>query len=167
MSNQPCVCGMPAGVICRKPDCAANKTKPMTTPNPFYEASKYFRGLRFVEPTSDSDVNGPHIVDANGAIVAKLFWPGHPVEETAAAEQATYTLGRAMAAALELAKEADEDKARWISARDAWLAEMGAVRHASELHRQIARDEKQRYVDELLRAQEVIAQLKQSEGREE
>lgn len=55
--------------------------------------------FRFVEPESDSDHNGAHIVDARGSIVAKLFWPGHPPEETEAAEQETYALGRAMAVA--------------------------------------------------------------------
>ena len=59
---------------------------------------KYFKTpLRFVEPASDSDVNGPHIVDAGGGIVAKLFWPCHPIDETEEAEQEIYALGRAMA----------------------------------------------------------------------
>lgn len=53
--------------------------------------------LRFVEPVTDSD--WPRIVDAEGFPVANLFWPAHPADETEQAEQATYALGRAMAAA--------------------------------------------------------------------
>ncbi len=60
---------------------------------------RYFRGpLQFREPQTDSEV--PVIYDATGNQVAMLYWPGHPVEETAAAEQATYALGHAMAAAI-------------------------------------------------------------------
>jgi hypothetical protein len=58
--------------------------------------AKYFKGpLQFREPLDDS--GAPYIYDAEGHIVAMLMWPGHPVEETAAAEQATYALGRLMA----------------------------------------------------------------------
>lgn len=65
-----------------------------------HRVAHYYRlPLRFVEPASDSDHNGPHIVAADGSIVAKLFWPCHPANETEAAEQATYALGRAMAGA--------------------------------------------------------------------
>lgn len=67
---------------------------------------EYFRApLRFVEPKSDSDPNGPHIVDADGHLVAKLFWPGHPPEATEAAEQETYRLGEAMARAADQTTE--------------------------------------------------------------
>jgi hypothetical protein len=66
--------------------------------------ARYFKGpLRFREPQTDSD--GPLIDDADGNPVAMLYWPCHPVEETTAAEQATYELGRAMAAALEPTSE--------------------------------------------------------------
>lgn len=59
---------------------------------------RYFKGpLQFREPRTDSE--GPVIYDAAGNQVAMLFWPTHPAEETGAAEQATYALGRAMAAA--------------------------------------------------------------------
>lgn len=63
-------------------------------------ALKYFpTPLCFIEPESDSDREGARIVDAAGNLVARLFWPCHPPEETEAAEQETYALGRAMAAA--------------------------------------------------------------------
>jgi hypothetical protein len=62
-------------------------------------ARGYFKEpLRFVEPRDDQAA--AMIVDANGNAVAMLYWPGHPVEETEAAEQATYALGRCMAAVL-------------------------------------------------------------------
>lgn len=43
------------------------------------------------------------IVDADGKSVAMMMWPGHPPEETEAAEQATYALGRVFAKAGEAA----------------------------------------------------------------
>lgn len=62
--------------------------------------ARYFKGpLEFREPLDES--GAPYIYDANGNAVAMLMWPGHLVEETAAAEQATYALGRVMAAAIE------------------------------------------------------------------
>lgn len=64
--------------------------------------AQFFPGpLNFIEPESDQDVLGPRIVDANGSLVASLYWPGHPAEQTEAAEQETYALGRAMATALD------------------------------------------------------------------
>lgn len=58
--------------------------------------ARYFKGpFKFREPLDDS--GAPYIYDANGSIVAMLMWPGHPADETAAAEQATYALGRLMA----------------------------------------------------------------------
>lgn len=88
---------------------------------------KYFKQpFRFVEPETDSDVNGPHILDANGGIVAKLFWPGHPPEETAAAEQETYALGRAMVLA--------EPEGGWavLQMRDQFLALVHAYNAVGE-----------------------------------
>lgn len=62
--------------------------------------TRYFKGpLHFREPVDES--GAPYIYDANGNAVAMLMWPGHPVEETAAAEQATYAMGRAMAAVID------------------------------------------------------------------
>lgn len=61
----------------------------------------YVAPFRFIEPESDHDPRGPHIVDANGNAVAMLYWSGHPIEETEAAEQETYRIGRAMAAAID------------------------------------------------------------------
>lgn len=62
--------------------------------------ARYFKGpLHFREPLDES--GAPYIYDANGNAVAMLIWPGHPVEETAAAEQATYALGHAMAAVVD------------------------------------------------------------------
>lgn len=59
---------------------------------------RYFKGpLQFSEPKDDNEF--ARILDASGNLVAHLFWPGHPADETEAAEQATYALGRAMAAA--------------------------------------------------------------------
>jgi hypothetical protein len=58
---------------------------------------RYFKGpLQFIEPENDGD--WPRIVDAEGFPVANLFWPCHPADENEAAEQATYSLGHAMAA---------------------------------------------------------------------
>lgn len=63
---------------------------------------KYFpTPLRFVEPVDDSDRRGARIEDANGNMVAQLYWPCHPPAETEAAEEETYALGRAMAEAFE------------------------------------------------------------------
>lgn len=60
---------------------------------------RYFKPpLRFVEPIDDQ--SAATIVDANGNAVAMLYWPGHPVDETHQAEQATYELGRRMAEVL-------------------------------------------------------------------
>lgn len=42
---------------------------------------------------------GPAIVDAKGSVVAVLFWPCHAPEDTAAAEQELYAVGRLMTAA--------------------------------------------------------------------
>jgi hypothetical protein len=58
--------------------------------------ARYFKGpFGFREPQNDSEA--AVIVGADGTSVASLYWPCHPVEETAAAEQATYALGRVMA----------------------------------------------------------------------
>ena len=59
---------------------------------------RYFDGpFEFREPRDDN--GAPYIYDSKGNAVAMLMWPAHPVEETGDAEQATYALGRLMAAA--------------------------------------------------------------------
>jgi hypothetical protein len=95
--------------------------------------AKYFPGLRFVEPTSDSDPNGPHIVNAHGEVVAKLFWPCHTLAETAEAEDSTYALGRAMAAVgefkqledrVDLLRMTNHDLVQACEQKDATIAEL-------------------------------------------
>src|SRR5450631_872280 len=62
---------------------------------------KYYKPpFEFREPKTDNE--GPLIYDAEGHQMTMLFWPTHPVEETGAAEQETYRLGRAMAASWEM-----------------------------------------------------------------
>lgn len=41
--------------------------------------------------------DGPCVKAADGQVIATLFWPLHPPEQTETAEQATYALGRAIA----------------------------------------------------------------------
>ncbi len=53
--------------------------------------------FRLVEPETDNQA--ANIMDSKGNLVAMMFWPTHPVEETAEAEQATYHLGRLFATA--------------------------------------------------------------------
>lgn len=55
----------------------------------------YPKPWKFAEEGSNG---GPGVLDANGSVIASLFWPTHPAEETAEAEQETYRLGRAIAA---------------------------------------------------------------------
>jgi hypothetical protein len=57
---------------------------------------KYYKPpFEFREPKDEA--GGPCIYDRDGHQIAMLFWPTHPVEETEAAEQETYRLGRMMA----------------------------------------------------------------------
>jgi hypothetical protein len=64
-------------------------------------ALKYFPApLIYVGPLDDN--TAPQILDGRGALVASLFWPGHPKEETEAAEIETEQLGKTMAAAHDL-----------------------------------------------------------------
>ena len=59
---------------------------------------KYFYPpFKLVEPETETAAN---IVDSKGNLVAMMYWPTHPVEETLAAEQETYAIGRIFAATL-------------------------------------------------------------------
>jgi hypothetical protein len=53
--------------------------------------------------------DGPCIKDANGQLVAALFWPSHPPEQTTRAEGETYLIGSRMAAAINGIDPDDED----------------------------------------------------------
>ena len=60
-------------------------------------AYKYFKPpFELREPKTENGAANIH--DADGNFVAMMYWPTHPVEETEAAEQETYALGRARAA---------------------------------------------------------------------
>lgn len=58
---------------------------------------------------------GPGVFDAKGSCFVALFWPIHPAEETAQAEQETYALGRAIASLANPTPSAIERAARRIS----------------------------------------------------
>ena len=72
---------------------AGRRTRAVSDPRQYFKPP-----LRFVEPADDQ--SAATIVDADGNAVAMLYWPGHPIDQTEAAEQATYELGRRMAAVL-------------------------------------------------------------------
>lgn len=64
----------------------------------------------FIEPKDDNEA--PRVVDSRGNWVLTLYWPGHAIEDTEAAEQATYELGRAMADLLNMWDDALPDRAK-------------------------------------------------------
>lgn len=68
-------------------DPAATLTKFVPGPLRFYQEHPSVQG-------------GPAIVDADGKLVAALFWPGHKPEDTEAAELELYSIGRRMASVL-------------------------------------------------------------------
>jgi hypothetical protein len=72
-------------------------TKEATPPLPDGLVAFFKPPFELVEPEDDG---AAMIRDANGNNVAMMFWPGHTPEETEAAEQATYELGRLFASAI-------------------------------------------------------------------
>lgn len=66
---------------------------------------------------------GPGVFDAAGSCIAALFWPTHPVEETAQAEQETYDLGKAIAS---LGATSVPQPPQWISVEER-LPELGEM----------------------------------------
>lgn len=138
-------------------------------------ALKYFpTPFEFREPKTDSDT--AMIVDAKGFAVAYLFWPTHPAEETEAAEQETYALGRAMADVASPAVVREEEMPEYVvsgiaEAKDyangctsphadcfviGWLAARNA-----QLERERAKD--QAHFDDMLSQSEVahMAQIRE------
>lgn len=64
--------------------------------------------------------NGPCIKDANGQLVAVLFWPSHPPEQTTRAEGETYLLGYRMAQAIN-GIDPDDEQVYEIGKRDGYM----------------------------------------------
>lgn len=70
------------------------------------------------EPEGYND--GPCVRDADDQLVAALFWPGHPPEQTTRAEGETYLLGSRIAAALN-GIDADYEDVYEIGKRDGYM----------------------------------------------